>query len=96
MLSEGFDGETTVRNSLALGTTAMGLTTSYGSGSFGGAALAGFSWDDSIHSMEEQTKAAIENPAEMGMTMEDMVERVKSIAYYDILFRKSFGEDEIN
>ncbi len=95
-LSEGFDGETTVRNSLALGTTAMGLTTSYGSSNFGGAALAGFSWDDSIHSMEEQTQAAIENPAEMGMTMEDMVERVKSIAYYDILFRKAFGEDEIN
>lgn len=94
-LSEGFDGETTVRNSLALGTTAMGLTTSYG-GSSGGEALAGFSWDDSIHSMEEQTQAAIENPAEMGMTMEDMVERVKSIAYYDILFKKAFGEDEIN
>ena len=94
-LSEGFDGETTVRNSLALGTTAMGLTTSYGS-SNGGAALAGFSWDDSIHSMEEQTQAAIENPAEMGMTMKDMVERVKSISYYDILFRKAFGEDEIN
>jgi len=96
-LSEGFDGETTVRNSLALGTTAMGLTTSYGgNSSFGGEALAGFSWDDSIHSMEEQTQAAIENPAEMGMTMEDMVERVKSIAYYDILFNKAFGEDEIN
>lgn len=95
-LSEGFDGETGTRNSLALGTTAMGLTTSYGGGSFGGAALAGFSWDDSIHSMEEQTKAAIENPAEMGMTMEDMVDRVKSIAYYDILFKKAFGEDEIN
>ncbi len=96
-LSEGFDGETTVRNSLALGTTAMGLTTSYGgASSFGGEALAGFSWDDSIHSMEEQTQAAIENPAEMGMTMEDMVDRVNSIAYYDILFRKAFGEGEIN
>lgn len=94
-LSEGFDGETGIRNSLALGTTAMGLTTSYG-GSNGGAALAGFSWDDSVHSMEEQTQAAIENPAEMGMTMEAMVDRVKSIAYYDILFRKAFGEDEIN
>ena len=96
-LSEGFDGETTVRNSLALATTPMGLTTSYGGGnSFGGEALAGFSWDDSIHSMEEQTEAAIENPAEMGMTMEDMVDRVNSIAYYDILFNKAFGEDEIN
>ena len=96
-LSEGFDGETGTRNSLALGTTPMGLTTSYGGGnSFGGAALAGFSWDDSIHSMEAQTKAAIENPLEMGMTMEDIVDRVKSIAYYDILFRKAFGEKEIN
>jgi len=99
-LSEGFDGETTVRNSLALGTTAMGLTTSYGGGSGSGAfdpggTLAGFSWDDSVHSMEEQTKAAIENPAEMGMTMEEMVDRVRSIAYYDILFEKAFGEDEI-
>lgn len=97
-LSEGFDGQTGQRNSLALGTTAMGLTTSYGGNiSFGGGeALAGFSWDDSIHSMEEQTQAAIENPAEMGMTMEDMVDRVNSIAYYDILFRKAFGEGEIN
>ena len=94
-LSEGFDGETGTRNSLALGTTAMGLTTSYG-GSTEGEALAGFSWDDSVHSMEEQTQAAIENPSEMGMTMEAMVDRVKSIAYYDILFRKAFGENEIN
>ena len=94
-LSEGFDGETGTRNSLALGTTAMGLTTSYG-GSTEGEALAGFSWDDSVHSMEEQTQAAIENPSEMGMTMEAIVERVKSIAYYDILFRKAFGENEIN
>ena len=94
-LSEGFDGQTGTRNSLALGTTAMGLTTSYG-GSTEGEALAGFSWDDSVHSMEEQTQAAIENPSEMGMTMEDMVDRVKSIAYYDILFRKAFGENEIN
>ena len=94
-LSEGFDGETGTRNSLALGTTAMGLTTSYG-GSTEGEALAGFSWDDSVHSMEEQTQAAIENPSEMGMTMEAIVDRVKSIAYYDILFRKAFGENEIN
>ncbi len=94
-LSEGFDGQIGTRNSLALGTTAMGLTTSYG-GSTGGEALAGFSWDDSVHSMEEQTQAAIENPSEMGMTMEAMVDRVKSIAYYDILFRKAFGENEIN
>jgi len=94
-LSQGFDGENGTRNSLALGTTAMGLTTSYG-GSTEGEALAGFSWDDSVHSMEEQTQAAIENPSEMGMTMEAIVERVKSIAYYDILFRKAFGENEIN
>ena len=94
-LSQGFDGENGTRNSLALGTTAMGLTTSYG-GSTEGEALAGFSWDDSVHSMEEQTQAAIENPSEMGMTMEAMVDRVKSIAYYDILFRKAFGENEIN
>jgi len=46
--------------------------------------------------MEEQTQAAIENPSEMGMTMEAIVDRVKSIAYYDILFRKAFGENEIN
>ena len=94
-LSKGFDGENGTRNSLALGTTAMGLTTSYG-GSTEGEALAGFSWDDSVHSMEEQTQAAIENPSEMGMTMEAIVDRVKSIAYYDILFRKAFGENEIN
>ena len=94
-LSKGFDGENGTRNSLALGTTAMGLTTSYG-GSTEGEALAGFSWDDSVRSMEEQTQAAIENPSEMGMTMEAIVDRVKSIAYYDILFRKAFGENEIN
>ena len=94
-LSQGFDGENGTRNSLALGTTAMGLTTSYG-GSTEGEALAGFSWDDSVHSIEEQTQAAIENPSEMGMTIEAIVERVKSIAYYDILFRKAFGENEIN
>lgn len=94
-LSKGFDGENGTRNSLALGTTAMGLTTSY-VGSTEGEALAGFSWDDSVRSMEEQTQAAIENPSEMGMTMEAIVDRVKSIAYYDILFRKAFGENEIN
>lgn len=99
-VSEGIEGQVGTRNSLALGTTPLGLETSYGGGAafangvFGNQ-LAGFSWDDSIHSMEEQSRRAIENPVEMGMTMEAMVDRVNSIAYYDILFKKAFGEDKI-
>lgn len=95
VVSEGFNGEVTKRNSLALGTAPIGLTNSYNGGSAGGA-LAGFSWDDRIHSMAEQSEAAITNPLEMGMTMADMVTRINSLAYYDILFHKAFGEDKIN
>lgn len=109
--SEGFDGGTTTRNTLALGTASVGLTNSYGGGEAfangttidnittfpgSGATIAGFSWDDTVHSMEAQTEGAITNPLEMGMTMQDMVTRIKSIAYYDILFKKAFGEDQIN
>lgn len=94
--SEGFDGGVTPRNSLALGTAAVGLTNSYNGGFGKPDAIAKFSWDDSVHDMNQQTQNAIENPLEMGMTMESMVERLKSIAYYDILFNKAFGEDAIN
>lgn len=100
-LSEGIEGQVGTRNSLALGTTPLGLETSYGGGSsfngdvFFNGQIAGFSWDESVHSMNEQSQKAIENPVEMGMTMEAMVDRVNSLAYYDILFNKAFGENEI-
>jgi cytochrome c peroxidase len=85
-LSEGFDGEATLRNSLALATT-PGFRGSYENGPV----QARFAWDEANHDVENQSKAAIESSIEMGITMTEALNRVQEIDYYEVLFKKAFG-----
>lgn len=91
-LSEGLQGKIGTRNSLPLGNT-IGFVRYYGtdlqfpSGQF--------SWDESQPSINDQSRAAIVNPVEMGHEMGDLVNQVKQQDYYKVLFKKVYGENAI-
>ncbi|MDF1695824.1 MAG: cytochrome c peroxidase [Saprospiraceae bacterium] len=86
--SEGLNGQIGTRNSLPLGNT-IGFVRYYGtdlqipSGQF--------SWDESKVSINEQSKAAIVSPIEMGHDMWDLVQSVNEQDYYQVLFKKVYG-----
>lgn len=48
-------------------------------------------WDGRAASLEEQALGPIQNPIEMGFTLEEVVERLKGIEGYRIQFEKIFG-----
>lgn len=89
-LSEGFEGELTFRNSLALGSV-PNFKSSYG----GGSSLFGvnqqFFWDERAHSIRAQSVQTIQDDIEMGMDMSELVTRLSGLDYYDILFTKAYG-----
>jgi len=91
--SEGFEGELTKRNSFALGAVAS-FTSSY-NGSGGGPSIfpsgAGqLFWDNRASTIQEQSMQTLQDPIEMGMDLNLLVERVKSKDYYQVLFDKAF------
>jgi cytochrome c peroxidase len=88
--SEGFEGELTTRNSLALGNT-IGFETAYG----GGTGRALFSWDESNQDISSQSKAAIISEIEMGLDMASLVDRIEKDDAYPILFKKVYGDSKI-
>ena len=49
-------------------------------------------WDGRAASLEEQALGPIQNPIEMGFTLDELVERLKGIEGYRIQFEKIFGE----
>jgi len=51
-------------------------------------------WDGRAHSLEHQASLPITAPEEMNMTMDDVVERLKSIEGYRDLFTQAFGETD--
>lgn len=86
--SKGFDGKLTERNSLALNVNVSGST--YEDMGIG------FFWDERSFSVSEQSLETIQNPIEMGMHMDDLIERLKAEDYYQILFEKAFPTQEIS
>lgn len=90
--SEGFDGELTKRNSLALGAV-VNFEASYdnpgGSRSF-------FFWDERAHSISEQSVQTIQDDIEMGMGFEELVSRLSQEDYYEVLFQKAYGTSDIS
>lgn len=91
-LSEGFDGELTLRNSLPLAST-VNFKSSYdgGSGSFGRSAL--FFWDERASTIEEQSSLTIEDNIEMGMDLDELTVRLNEDPVYQLLFRKAYGDE---
>lgn len=94
--SEGFNGQHTRRNSLPLA-AAANFSSSYGGGnnfsSFSEKVF--FFWDERAVNIMEQSRATIQDDIEMGMPLDQLASRLKGEPYYQILFRKAYGNSEI-
>ena len=82
-LSTGFNSGHTGRNS-------MGLIDAkyYPNGRF--------FWDQRAATLEAQTLIPIQDMVEMGMTLNGLETKLKTLAYYPPLFTKAFGDNTIN
>lgn len=81
-LSKGFAGSLTGRNSMPISNARY-----YRSGRF--------FWDERAQTLEAQVLLPIQNPVEMGLTLAELLERVKAQSYYPYLFSRAFGTPEI-
>jgi len=92
--SEGFNGELTLRNSLALGSV-PNFESSYD----GGTTLSGtrqlFFWDERAHTIQEQSALTIQDDIEMGLPMPELVTRLSSLDYYEVLFNKAYRSPQV-
>ncbi len=80
--SKGFDGGLTDRNSMSLMNSRF-----YRNGRF--------FWDERSATLEDQVLMPIQNEVEMGLTLDELVLRVKAKAYYADLFKNAFGDSEV-
>lgn len=82
VLSLGFDGGTTRRHS-------MGLTNArfYQTGKF--------FWDERAETLEDQVLMPFQDPVEMGLTLEEVVQIVSEQSYAAPLFKDAFGDETI-
>ena len=81
--SLGFDGAHTFRNSM-------------GFANAGFYAAENFFWDHSASTLEDQVLMPIQDEVEMGMTMENLVEKLKTLGYYQPLFENAFGSTDVS
>lgn len=80
--SKGFEGGLTGRNSMSLMNSRFYLN-------------GHFFWDERAATLEDQVLMPIQNEVEMGLTLNDLVTRVKAQPYYADLFTKAFGDSEV-
>jgi len=89
--SEGVNGRTTSRNSLALGSV-FSFREYYGSPQNGGIP---FFWDNSANTVQEQSKRTFANEDEMNMKMEEVIARIKEEDFYKPLFNAAYASNEV-
>lgn len=96
-LSDGFEGSKTKRNSLALASVVNFPTYYGGSGSFvsGSIVRPRFFWDERAGTVAEQSTMTIQDNIEMGMDLDDLATKVSSVDYYQVLFKKAYGETPV-
>ncbi|MEM7159161.1 MAG: cytochrome c peroxidase [Myxococcota bacterium] len=82
-LSEGFEGGLTGRNSMSLANARF-----YDAGHF--------FWDERADTLEDQVLMPIQDPVEMGLTLEQLLERVGEQPYYPYLFEDAFGDPDVS
>ena len=80
--SVGFEGGLTSRNSMGIANARF-----YENGRF--------FWDERAASLEDQVLMPIQDHVEMGMTLEELVTKLETEDYYEILFRDAFGDEEV-
>lgn len=83
VFSEGFDGGLTGRHSMGLANAAY-----YSRGRF--------FWDERAATLEEQVLMPIQDPVEMGMSLDELVARLSALDYYPELFEDAFGSPELD
>lgn len=54
-----------------------------------------FFWDERAETLEEQVLHPIQDPLEMGMSLDAVTQRLASTPFYPILFERAFGSAEI-
>ncbi len=81
-LSEGFDGEDTRRHSMGLANAVF-----YQSGKF--------FWDERAETLEAQVLMPFQDPVEMGLSLEELNQRVMAQSYYGPLFERAFGDAQV-
>ncbi|MCA9715441.1 MAG: cytochrome-c peroxidase [Myxococcales bacterium] len=81
-LSEGFDGGHTGRNSMGLANNRY-----YDPGRY--------FWDERADTLEDQVLMPIQDSVEMGLTLDELVERVSARSYYAPLFEDAFGDANV-
>lgn len=91
--SEGIGGQIGTRNSLPLGNT-IGFVRYYGTDLL--IPSGQFSWDESMASINDQSRAAITNPIEMDHDMAELTDIISQQDYYQVLFKKVYGNAPIS
>ncbi len=90
--SDGIFGRKTDRNSLALGVFSS-FADEYGSNGNPGAT--GLFWDTRAIDVHSQLVETIANEKEMGLTMNELLSKVRGKRHYEILFEKAFDTKKI-
>jgi len=80
--SVGFEGGLTSRNSMSLANVRF-----YRDGHF--------FWDERADTLEDQVLMPIQSEVEMGLTLEELLQRVEAEPYYPPLFENAFGDPAI-
>jgi len=81
-LSTGFQGEHTARNSMALAFPRYDRSRQ-------------FFWDERAPTLEHLTLEPIQDPIEMGMTLDELTDRLEATPFYPDLFADAFGTPEV-
>lgn len=55
----------------------------------------GFFWDERAATLEIQALMPIQDPVEMGMTLNDLEQKLQAVSYYPMLFEAAFGTPEV-
>ena len=58
--------------------------------------LGGFFWDDRVKELEEMVLMPIQDPIEMGLGLDTLVERLEASEPYRHLFERAFGDSRID
>jgi len=81
VLSLGFEGGETGRHSMGLTNARYGMEV--------------FFWDGRADTLEDQVLMPMQDAVEMGMTLDEVVERVREADYYPALFEAAYGDQEV-
>jgi cytochrome c peroxidase len=82
VFSAGFGGGETGRHSMGLTNARYGMEV--------------FFWDGRADTLEDQTLMPLQDPVEMGMSLDEVVERVREADYYPALFEAAFGDSDVS